>query len=83
MKLYVGMDLHSTNVVTQIINEEDSVVYRKKQGCDLYQILKGLEPFQTEIEGIAVESTMPIRLLPKIMERKSRFRPILQSAAHT
>ena len=28
MKLYVGMDLHSTNVVTQIINEEDSVVYR-------------------------------------------------------
>lgn len=57
MKLYVGMDLHSTNVVTQIINEEDSVIYRKKQGCDLYQILKGLEPFQTEIEGIAVEST--------------------------
>ena len=57
MKLYVGMDLHSTNVVTQIINEEDSVVYRKKQGCDLDQILKGLEPFQAEIEGIAVEST--------------------------
>jgi hypothetical protein len=36
------MDLHSTNVVTKLIDEEDSVVYRKKQGCDLEQILKGL-----------------------------------------
>ena len=57
MKLYGGMDLHSTNVVTKLINEEDKVVYRKKQGCDLEQILKGLEPFQDSIEGIAVEST--------------------------
>lgn len=57
MKLYGGMDLHSTNVVTRIINEEDKVVYCKKEGCDLEQILKGLEPFQESIEGIAVEST--------------------------
>ena len=57
MKLYGGMDLHSTNVVTKLIDEEDKVVYRKKQGCDLEQILKGLEPFQDSIEGIAVEST--------------------------
>ena len=56
MELYCGMDLHSTNVVTQLINEEDKVVYRKKQSCDLDQILKGLEPFQSDIEGIAVES---------------------------
>jgi transposase len=57
MKLYGGMDLHSTNVVTQLINEEDKVVYRKKQSCELEQILKGLEPFQDSIDGIAVEST--------------------------
>jgi transposase len=57
MKLYCGMDLHSTNVVTQLINEEDKVLYRKKQGCDLEQILHGLEPFKEDIEGIAVEST--------------------------
>lgn len=57
MKLYVGMDLHSTNVVTQMIDEADKVVYRKKQGCDLEVILKGLEPFKDSIEGIAVEST--------------------------
>jgi transposase len=57
MKLYGGMDLHSTNVVTKLIDEEDRVVYRKKQGCDLKLILNGLEPFQDGIEGIAVEST--------------------------
>jgi transposase len=33
------------------------VLYRKKQCCDLDQILKGLEPFKDNIEGIAVEST--------------------------
>jgi transposase len=57
MKLYGGMDLHSTNVVTQLIDEGDKVLYRKKQCCDLDQILKGLEPFKDNIEGIAVEST--------------------------
>lgn len=57
MKLYGGMDLHSTNVVTQLIDEQDKVIYRKKQGCDLEQILKGLESFQNDIEGLAVEST--------------------------
>jgi transposase len=57
MKLYGGMDLHSTNVVTQLINEQDKVLYRKKQSCNLGQILKGLEPFKDCIEGIAVEST--------------------------
>ena len=49
MKLYGGMDLHSTNVVTQLINEEDKVIYRKKQGCDLEQILQDLEPFKDRI----------------------------------
>ena len=57
MKLYGGMDLHSTNVVTQLIDEQDKVIYRKKQDCDLDQILKGLEAFKNDIEGLAVEST--------------------------
>lgn len=57
MKLYCGMDLHSTNVVTKLIDEEDKVIYRKKQGCDLEQILQGLKPYHDRIEGIAVEST--------------------------
>ena len=48
MKLYGGMDLHSTNVVTQLINEEDKVIYRKKQSCDLDQILTRLGAFQRQ-----------------------------------
>jgi hypothetical protein len=55
MKLYGGMDLHSTNVVTQLIDEGDKVLYRKKQSCDLDQILKGLEPFKDNIEGIHLQ----------------------------
>lgn len=57
MKLYCGMDLHSTNVVTKLIDENDKLVYSKMQGCDLELILKGLEPYRDSIEGIAVEST--------------------------
>ncbi len=57
MKLYGGLDLHSTNVVIQLINEKDEVMYRKKLGCDLDRILAGLEPFKETIEGLAVEST--------------------------
>lgn len=57
MKLYAGMDLHSTNVVTQVIDENDQLRYRKKQSCDLEAILKGLAPFQDRIESIAVKST--------------------------
>ncbi len=57
MKLYGGLDLHSTNVVIQLINEKDEVMYRKKLGCDLDRILAGLEPFKGALEGLAVEST--------------------------
>ena len=41
----------------QLINENDEVVYRKKQGCDLTSMLSGLKPYQASIEGLAVEST--------------------------
>ncbi len=34
MKLYGGMDLHSTNVVTQLINEEDKVIYLEARYSD-------------------------------------------------
>lgn len=57
MKLYGGLDLHSTNVVIQLINEKDEVMYRKKLGCDLDRIVAGLERFKGSVEGLAVEST--------------------------
>jgi len=41
MKLYGAIDLHSTNSVTVVINEQDQVVYQKRLPNDLSQIASG------------------------------------------
>ena len=57
MKLYAAIDLHSTNNVTVVIDEQDRVVYQKRLPNDLGLILKELSVYQSELEGIVVEST--------------------------
>jgi len=57
MKLYGAMDLHSTNNVTVVIDEEDKIVYEKRLPNDLGLILKELSVYQSRLEGIVVEST--------------------------
>jgi transposase len=57
MKLFSAIDLHSDNNVTVVSNEKDEVVYRKRLPNDLPLILGQLAPYQSEIEGIVVEST--------------------------
>ncbi|TAK83773.1 MAG: IS110 family transposase [Aquabacterium sp.] len=57
MKLYAAIDLHSTNNVTVVIDEQDRVVYQKRLPNDLALIVKELSVYQSEIEGIVVEST--------------------------
>jgi len=57
MKLYGAIDLHSTNSVTVLSDEQDNVVYRKRLHNDLKLILEQLAPYQSRIEGIVVEST--------------------------
>ena len=57
MKLCGAIDLHSNNNVTVLSNERDEVVYRKRLPNDLKLILGQLAPYQSEIEGIVVEST--------------------------
>jgi len=57
MKLYGAIDLHSTNNVTVVIDEQDRVVYQKRLLNDLALILKELSVYQSELEGIVVEST--------------------------
>jgi len=57
MKLYGAIDLHSTNNVTVVIDEQDGVVYQKRLPNDLALILKQLSVYQSELEGIVVEST--------------------------
>ncbi len=57
MKLYGGIDLHSNNAVTTLIDTQDKTQLRKKLPCDLEKILSALAPYKEEIEGLAVEST--------------------------
>jgi transposase len=57
MKLYGAIDLHSTNSVTVLIDEQDNVVYRKRLDNDLKLILEQLAPYRSRMEGIVVEST--------------------------
>ena len=57
MKLYAAIDLHSNNSFTVVIDEQDHVVYQKRLPNVLTDILRELSPFQSQIEGIAVEST--------------------------
>jgi hypothetical protein len=57
MKLYGAIDLHSTNSVTVLIDEEDNVVYRNRLPNDLKLIIEQLAPYQSRMEGIVVEST--------------------------
>ncbi len=57
MKLYTGVDLHSNNNYTAIMNEKGKKVYKEKLSNDLENVLISLEPYREEIEGIVVEST--------------------------
>jgi len=57
MKLYGAIDLHSTNNVTVLIDEEDKIVYEKRLPNDLTLILKELSVYQWRVEGTVVEST--------------------------
>jgi hypothetical protein len=47
MKLYGAIDLHSTNSVTVLIDEQDNVVYRKRLANDLKLILEQLAPYRS------------------------------------
>ena len=57
MKLYGAIDLHSSNSVLVVIDEEDKIVYQKRLPNDLALILKELCVYQSRLEGIVVEST--------------------------
>ena len=74
MKLYAAIDLHSTNNVTVVIDEQDRVVYQKRLPNDLALILKELSVYQSELEGIVVESTYNwYWLVDGLMERGFRI----------
>ncbi len=57
MALYCGIDLRSTNCWVSVLLEGQRVIKEKRIGNDLHEILRFLEPFREELEGVAVEST--------------------------
>jgi transposase len=52
-----GIDLHATNSVVGVLDEEDRVLYQKRLRNELALILTALAPYRATLQGIAVEST--------------------------
>jgi hypothetical protein len=57
MKLYTGIDLHSSNSYLGIIDETGKRVFKRKLPNDPAAILETLAPYNNDIVGIVVEST--------------------------
>jgi transposase len=57
MKVYAGIDLHSSNNFIGIIDEQDQRLYQKRLPNRLERVLEALEPFKESLEGVVVEST--------------------------
>ena len=57
MKLYAGVDLHSNNNYLGIMDQKDKRVHKKKLPNELPEVLRELEPYRAELEGVVIEST--------------------------
>ena len=57
MRLYAGDDLHSQNNVLSLRDETGRVIRRRRLPNELEAVLRELEPYREQLEGIAVEST--------------------------
>ena len=57
MKVYAGIDLHSSNNYIGIIDEQDKRLYGKRLPNNLDDILMVLDPFKKDLEAVVVEST--------------------------
>ena len=58
MALYCGIDLHSTNHLVTVIDEQDRRVYEKRLPNEIEATLRALEPMRETLSAIAVESTL-------------------------
>ena len=57
MRLYVGIDLHSTNMYVAIMDHQFRRIFKRRIANDLDLVLSVLEPYRHDLHGIAVEST--------------------------
>lgn len=58
MRLYAGIDLHSTNHVLAIMNDKGEHVFRRRIQNEVRDVQKHLLPYRDELAGIAIESTL-------------------------
>jgi transposase len=57
MPLYAGIDLHSNNSVISIIDETGKELVCKRLKNELVELLKFLQPYYQDLDGVVVEST--------------------------
>ena len=57
MKLYGGIDLHSNNSYSVLIDSGGTVVQRSRVGNEIGLVLGSLAAYQGQIDSLAVEST--------------------------
>jgi len=54
---FCGIDLHSSNSVMVVTDEDDRIIVSRRCPNDLGKILHVLAPYQAELAGVVVEST--------------------------
>jgi transposase len=57
MRLYCGLDVHSSNTRVGIVSEDGQRVYDCRVANDIGEILGHLDPMKADLEGLVVEST--------------------------
>jgi transposase len=57
MKHYAGIDLHGTNSVIVVLDDDDRIHYQQRLRNELPDVLAAFAPFHETLQGIAVEST--------------------------
>jgi hypothetical protein len=57
MKHYAGIDLHGTNNVIVVLDDDDRIRYQQRLRNELPEVLAAFAPFRETLQGIAVEST--------------------------
>lgn len=56
-KIFCGIDLHSNNLMTGLVDSEGKRLLHRKVDCNLQQVEEVLKPYKKELVMIAVEST--------------------------
>jgi len=57
MKAYAGIDLHSSNNFTAVIDDQDQRLFGRRLPNTMDAVVSALHPFREHLEGVVVEST--------------------------